>query len=665
MRKKKSRTFRSRSQKKQNQRNSRPSSFSKKNSARLIGRIQKNPRGFAFVIPHDARIQDSFVPPREARLLMSGDIVEYQTLHKGRRTEAQITRVVERACKKVLGQVQVADRHKFLQTSEGDSFDLELDKKLPVGTWVIATIIEYPSERLPGLARVTEELGMKLTPHHDHLITISRFGIEERFPEKVHQEIADLRLLAEREYRSPSPQRKDLRDLPFVTIDGEDAKDFDDAICVLEPSGAASHRLLVAIADVSFFVRPGSFLDEEAKKRSTSIYFPGYCIPMLPEALSNDLCSLNPQTDKLVLVADVTFDRSGTLLSFDFYEGIIRTIARLTYTQVHEWFQGNRHALPPNCHDPLVRSQQLFELLLRNRKARGVLDFQLPECRFKLDASGKPLEAAPYPNWESHRLIEEFMITANTVVAQALNEKEAPSLYRVHEAPLIESLEELNQLMKSLGLSFMLKEVSPQAFAHILEKTSGLKGAHTLHKAILRAQKQARYEPNPKGHFGLALKDYTHFTSPIRRYPDLIVHRSVKSFILQDQKADKDNNYEALVRVGELTSERERRAMEAERFIARRKQCWFLSERIGENLKGVISGVIAKGLFVEATQYAIEGFVPIESLPGFYEFDERKACLRRRPGHSTLSVGDAFKVQVASVSVDDNEITFFPGLAAP
>ncbi|MFM8269667.1 MAG: ribonuclease R [Pseudomonadota bacterium] len=632
----------------------------KRMQSTFVGRIQKNQRGFAFVIPHDHTLKDTYVSPREARSLMNGDIVEYQVEHLGKRTSAKIVKVLERACKKVLGKVQGSGRQFFIESSEGDLLSLENGERNQVGSWVIAKIKHYPSDREMGTATITDKLGQTLTPKFDHLITISRFGIEEGFPPAALREIEDLRQAAQLEIQKPSPQRKDLRHLPFVTIDGEDAKNFDDAICVSEHAETGEIKLLVAIADVSYFVRAGSQLDEEAKRRSTSIYFPGYCIPMLPEDLSNDLCSLNPQTDKLVLVAEINFSPSGRILSTHFFEGIIKTIARLTYTKVHHWFQGSVEAVPTECHRPLESAKRLFNLLLGQRKERGVLDFQLPECRFELDQDGNPIKAYPFPSWEAHRLIEEFMVMANSVVAKALKENNCPSLYRVHEAPMIESIEDLNQLMKSLGFSLMLKEVSPLAFSKVLLKTTGQKGAHTLHKAILRAQKQARYEPEPKGHFGLSLTDYTHFTSPIRRYPDLIVHRSLKSFILRQGSADKDNNSEALVKLGELTSERERRAMEAERFITRRKQCWFMADKIGEPLKGTVSGVIEKGLFIELSDYAIEGFVPIESLNGYYEFDERRGCLRRRPGHTTLSIGDPMDVQVAAVSVEDNEITFFP-----
>ena len=651
MRKKK---HRSRSQKHQQRRQ-----FSQKKT-RWVGRVQKNPRGFAFVIPQDGTQKDTYISSREARALMNGDIVEYQVLSQGKRREGQIVRILERACKKVLGRVEKDRNRFFLESAEGDFLELENVQAGQVGSWVIAKVTDYPDLDQPGLARVEELLGSQLKPEHDHLITISRFGIEENFPSPISSEILDVRLAATQEIRNPDPARKDLRKIPFVTIDGEDAKDFDDAISVVENSGADAFTLRVAIADVSFFVRPGSRLDEEAQRRSTSIYFPGYCIPMLPEGLSNDLCSLNPQTDKLVLVAEIIFDHQGKIRKTHFYEGIINTLARLTYTRVHQWFEGQTGSIPDSCQELLKSSKKLFEILSRLRKERGVLDFQLPECRFELDKLGHPLKALPFPQWEAHRLIEEFMIMANSVVAKKLTEHHCPSLYRVHEAPMIETIEELNHLMKSLGFSTMLKEVSPLAFSAILASTAGQKGSKTLHKAILRAQKQARYEPEPKGHFGLALKDYTHFTSPIRRYPDLVVHRALKRFILPNKFTDKDNNSEELVRLGEITSERERRAMEAERFIVRRKQCWFMRDRLGEILSGTISGIISKGFFVEIEQFAIEGFVPLESLSGMYEFDERRGCLRRRPGHSTIHIGDKIDIQVVLVDIENNEITFSP-----
>jgi len=654
VKKKKRQLFRSRSVKKSR-------NFHSKKK-RFTGRVQKNPRGFAFLISTELSTPDTYVSAREARHLMNGDLVEYEIKQKGPRSFAIIHKVLERAASQVFGQVFVEpQRHQnrfFLETSSGDSLEVAPSKQLKNGSWVIAEIQQYPTESKRGSAKINHFLGSELTPEFDHLITVSQFGIKETFPETVLNELSDLFVKAKKELQNPSPGRKDLRHLPFVTIDGEDAKDFDDAIYTELNEKTKNLHLFVAIADVSFFVRENTELDKEAQRRSTSIYFPGTCIPMLPEALSNDLCSLNPQTDKLVLVAEIVFNQKGAVQETDFYPGIINTAARLTYTQVHHWFLQETHGIPENALSQLEQSKRLFEILTQNRLERGVLDFQLPECRFELGPGGLPLKAYPFPQWEAHRLIEEFMIMANSSVAQKLTEKGFPSLYRVHEAPLLESIEEINHLMKSLGFSLMLKEVSPLAFAKILSQTKGKKGAHTLHKAILRAQKQARYEPHPKGHFGLALSDYTHFTSPIRRYPDLIGPRSLKNFIQGKQSADKSLETEKLIKLGELTSERERRAMEAERFINRRKQCWFMKDKIGDSFDGLISGVIPKGIFVEIFKHAIEGFIPIESLLDSYVFDEQRACLRRRPGHSTLSIGDNLRIQVTAVSMEDSEITF-------
>lgn len=624
----------------------------------LIGRVQKSRRGFAFILAQGTGVKDTYVSPQEALSLMNGDVVEFRIHHQGRRSEAEIVTIIERACHTFLGKVRTHQRGFYLETLENEIIELERADKNQVGQWALAQITQYPDRKHYGKGTLQKLLGSKLLPEHDHLITIARFGIQEEFNPQCNLEAEALRKEALIEYQKPSAERRDLRHLPFVTIDGEDAKDFDDAILVTEQTGQEAFTLYVAIADVSFFVRPGSRLDDEAQKRSTSTYFPGYCIPMLPHSLSNDLCSLNPKTDKLTLVAEMGLNQNGHVIRTQFYEAIIKTVARLTYTQVHAWFEGAQDALPQDCIQAIKSAGKLYEQLRKERKLRGVLDFQLPECRFELDEKGFPTQAYPHPSWESHQLIEEFMILANSAVAKTLKEAGCPSLYRIHEEPEIESIEELNHLMKSLGFSLMLKEVSPRAFSTILSQTTGKKGANTLHKAILRAQKQARYEPDPKGHFGLALKDYTHFTSPIRRYPDLIVHRSLKRFILNEKNADKQNESMDLVQLGELTSERERRAMEAERFIARRKQCWFMSKRVGETFSGVIAGVIAKGIFVEIVAHAIEGFIPVEALNGRYEFDERRGCMRRRPGHSTLSIGDSLNIQVISVDMDQNEITF-------
>ncbi|MBY0371660.1 RNB domain-containing ribonuclease, partial [bacterium] len=344
----------------------------------------------------------------------------------------------------------------------------------------------------------------------------------------------------------------------------------------------------------------------------------------------------------------------GVMTSSKFYPCIIKTARRLTYNQVHAFFEEDAQTVKElkSLEKPLTAALALYKKLDKQRQQRGVLDFDLPESKIEVDTTGRPISVKRAPRYESHKLIEEFMIAANRAVARHLKEKNAPSLYRVHETPSTEALQDLNQLLKNMGLSGQVTQVTPRAFAQVLEATAELPAAATVHQAILRLQKQARYMPDPRGHFGLALADYTHFTSPIRRYPDLVVHRSLKG--LNGGRSGSDEDYEAL---GEHTSSMERRATEAERFIVRRKQCWYFLDRVGDFYEGTVNGVTKNGVFVSLGEMAAEGFIPMEFMDGFWEVDERHLCLRRRPGNELLRVGDPIRVQVMKVSVDENQIT--------
>ncbi len=626
----------------------------------LTGRVQKKPQGFAFVISSDPKQKDAFVNRHQARLLMDRDIVEYKIHRDGKGLAAEIINIIERSQKEVLGVFKKDGRHPYIETSVGDLFLVAGESyKIESHQWVLAKIVEYPTQRNPAVVTIAECLGKDLSPKMDNKIALAKYGIPDNFSVKVLRDADRSIQWGQEELKSHSPTRKDLRDLPFVTVDGEDAKDFDDAILV-KAGDKGGYILYVAIADVSFFVRPKTDLDYSAFERSTSVYLPGTCVPMLPEILSNDLCSLRPQTDKLTLNAEIHYDRTGQIISTQFYEGIIRTAQRITYNQLHSFYEKDPSQIEAfkTLREPLNLALELYHKLTHNRKERGVLDFDLTECQMELDETGVPNNIYKRPRFESHRLIEEFMIAANSEVAKALRLGKASSLYRVHETPTWEKVDELNSLLHRLGFAQMLKEITPIAFSKVLTDTFGKKGAHTLHQAILRSQKQARYEPTPKGHFGLALMDYTHFTSPIRRYPDLIVHRALKEFILKHSHSDKFTEGVDFQKLGEKTSERERRAMEAERFVTRRKQCWFMKPKIGESFSGTISGLIERGIFIEVPQFGLEGFLPVDSLDGFYQFDEDHMCFRKRPGHSTLTVGDSMEVQLISVDVEEGQITF-------
>jgi ribonuclease R len=628
----------------------------------LRGRVQKNPKGFAFLVPlQHGEFEDAFVSREEAAPLLNGDTVEFTMQRRGPRASARILKIVERRSSRVIGKVTPAGRGMAVVTSNNEYFELEGDSGgVRPGDWVVAELQDFPKTNRPGTAEITESFGKFLTPKNDIAFTIARYGLPDRFSEGLLREGEKYRSLAQAEIDHPAENRRDQRDLPYVTIDGEDAKDFDDAIYVERTE--KGFTLYVAIADVSFFVRPKTQLDKEAVARATSVYFPGFCLPMLPEFLSNELCSLRPQEDKLALVAEMHFNNAGVMESSKFYSSLIKTARRLTYAQVQAFHDKDMDTMKDlfRITVPLKDAFALYAKLDDQRRQRGVLDFDLPESKIQVDKDGRPTSVAKAPRYASHKLIEEFMIAANRAVAKHLRETKALALYRVHEQPDASKLDELNQLLKNLGMPGRITEISPRSFAKVLESTAELKSAATVHQVILRLQKQARYMPEPKGHFGLALADYAHFTSPIRRYPDLAVHRALKGLTGKTGKTDKRSEGagpDDFARLGEHTSEMERRATEAERFIVRRKQCWYFLDRVGDHFDGTISGLTKNGLFVSLGEMAAEGFLPVEFLDGFWEHDERSMCLRKRPGPGILALGDAIRVQILKVTVEENQIT--------
>ncbi len=621
------------------------------------GKIDKNRKGFGFVICFVKDIPDAYVDAKQASYLLDGDIVRYTLKRDGKRVYAHIAEVVGHTQSLVFGQVMESKGRYFIDTGIDFFAFKDKSKEIVKGDWVTAKIVDFPTHEHPARVILQESMGNELTPKQDVAITISKYSLPNEFPAQVIKEADEAIERAKVEMLDPPSTRRDYRDRDFVTIDGEDAKDFDDAILVEAPSSGPAFILYVAIADVSFFVRDGTELDKEALNRATSVYFPGIAIPMLPHQLSDNVCSLRPKEDKLAMVAEIHYDKAGGIIATKFYDAIIKTIRRLTYTEVHEFIESKNRDKYSDVEKPLSVAYQLYRKLLEGRKNRGVLDFDLAESKLQLDKDQMPVSVFKAPKYESHKLIEEFMIAANQVVAKALKEGRQKALYRIHEHPDPEVIQELNLLAKSLGFNYLLREVSPKSFSDFLKNTLNNKGTRTLHTMVLRSQKQARYSPSPIGHFGLALRDYAHFTSPIRRYPDLLVHRALKRLIGTHDKADKFNKDHDFEELGEVTSERERRATEAERFIVRRKQCWFMKGREGEKFPGMITGVIAKGLFVEIADFALEGFVPKDSLDGHYEYDEMRVCLRKRPGHTVLGLGDSLEVVVKNVSVDDNEIT--------
>ncbi len=612
------------------------------------GTIQKNPRGFAFIIEERKLIPDCFVSTQEAAELMNGDTVEYNIRSGRRGFSAANVRITDRRRKQILGRTIPQFPGKII-SSDNEVFQV-YGTTPKLETWVLANIDRYPTGHSIGGVTVHRELGKTILPAHDIPVAVALFGLSDTFSKETLDEASNIGPV--------NPMgRRDLRGFPFVTIDGEDARDFDDAVYV-ESSRQAAFVLYVSIADVSYFVKKNSALDEDARKRGTSVYFTGHCIPMLPEALSNDLCSLKPHFDRLSLTCEILFDRDGTIQGARFYESIVRTACRLTYSEVQRFFDGESAIVTKlkEVMDPLKRMYRLYRLLNKARQSRWALDFELPECQVTLDVHGEPVSLERSPRFESHRMIEEFMIAANSAVARALRDAKIRTLYRVHDPPDAKSMEDTNQLLKNLGMAHRLLEPTAESFSKLLSSTRRIKGGHTLHQALLRAQKQACYHPEPNGHFALSLKDYTHFTSPIRRYPDLLVHRSLKGLIHRKTHSE-ERIEEDWASLGTSTSKAERCAMMAERFFTKRKQCRFLKKQLGRVYEGTLAWVSAEGAFVELPEYVIEGFLPIDQMAGM-EPDDMRLRLRSCSGSKVVSIGDPISVLLASVELENNQVIF-------
>ncbi len=624
----------------------------------LRGTVQKNPRGFAFLIPEKKGIPDAFVPAEDALSLLAGDIVEFTVRQNRGRSRAEILKVVERKKKKAIGEVVTQNEDRFVRTFSNDYFWIPNTERVEDGDWVVGDIVHYPNRQSPGTIRVTENFGNKLSPKQDLQFAIAEFGLQDEFTAESLGYALKKRLDARREIdatvgRKAGPgERRDLTAMDFVTIDGPDAKDYDDAVFVESPKGGETMFILyVAIADVAFFVTPGSPLDKDAQLRATSVYFPGFCLPMLPESLSNDMCSLRPREKKLSLVAEIHFDRDTEITKTDFYEGVIETKARLTYEEANLVAEGKESPYVAI----LKPMRNLFKKMWVKRQQRGSLDFTLKENKVQVDAEGTPIKISHAESFETNRWIEEFMVAANRVVAKELREAGQGALYRVHEPPDPKALDELNGLFKAMGFNYRMKDITSMDFHNLLKNLEGHPKAGPLNYLILRHQKQAHYFPEPLGHFGLALEDYAHFTSPIRRYPDLVVHRSMKRLIKKRKGSDTEGAEEDYYALGQMCSQRERVATDAERWVVARKQAWFFEKRVGEIVRGVITGMSARGLFMELDGSGAEGMLEYDRFPDAVEFDEQKYRLYMK-NRKSLSLGDSFDVLIAKIRWEDNRI---------
>ncbi|HME60070.1 MAG TPA: ribonuclease R [Candidatus Binatia bacterium] len=629
------------------------------------GRVHAHPDGYGFLILEDRDAEDLYINRREMRRVMHGDRVMARIERRSRGgSETRIVQVLERAHKRLIGTYNEIDRHGYLVPMDARIGPIRVDtggKKPDEGKVIAAEIARYGTALSPPEAQIVKVIGDADDPEVQAQSIVFRFGLSATFPAAVYQEANRI------SHAIPTAEidaRTDLRSLPIVTIDGENARDFDDAVYVRRQG--AGYELYVSIADVAAYVTSQSALDEEAFARATSVYFPDRAIPMLPEALSNGICSLNPNEDRLTKTVCIEFNARGEVLRSRFFNSVIRSHQRMTYTNVRRILVDCDFEVLERYKDLIDQFKLMEELALliyEQRRARGNLDFDLPEAEIVLDIQGMPENIVRAERNIAHRIIEEFMIAANEAVARHLTEKNLPLLYRVHEGPDSDALEALAPFLLSLGYRLPLKreKIAPLEIQKLLESARGEPEERVLNRVLLRSMKQAVYQPENIGHFGLASACYTHFTSPIRRYPDLIVHRMFDRAL--DGEKLKPNEREDLLRylqeAGKHTSERERHAMDAEREMVDLKKAQFMMNKIGEEFTGFITTLANFGFFVELADYFVEGLVKLASLTDDdYDYYEKEYVIKGRRHGKKFRLGDNVRVKVARINAFRSEIDF-------
>lgn len=632
----------------------------------IRGRVIGHGEGHGFLKPDDGG-DDLYIAAREMRQLMHGDVVVMRVAgidHRGRR-EGTLVEVLERNTQRVVGRYA---REQGVGYVQPDNRRLSHDIIIPdehrnsaqPGQIVVAEILAQPGRRNPPIGRIREVLGDHLAPGMEVEIAIVNYDLPHEFPDEVLDEAAGF---GEQVPEAALQGRLDLRDTPLVTIDGITARDFDDAVfCERKRK---NWRLLVAIADVSWYVRPGSPLDREAEKRGTSVYFPDRVIPMLPEALSNGLCSLNPQVDRLCMVCEMTINPEGEVIRSKFHQGVMRSAARLTYDTVGAILEDGNPQLLEEYQGLLPQLRELhalYQALKAARARRGGIDFDTQETVIEYGPERKIERIVPTQRNDAHRLIEECMIAANVAAAKFLRHRRIPALYRIHEGPSDEKLTKLLGFLGQLGLRLPGPagvSPEPQHYAQLLQQIQQRPDAHLIQTMLLRSMNQAVYSPELKGHFGLALEHYGHFTSPIRRYPDLLVHRAIRHVLEGGKGRDFIYTPEQMLSLGEHTSMTERRADDATRDAVEWLKCEYMQDRVGEVFQGLVSGVTSFGLFVELKEVYVEGLIHVTALDNdYYHFDPVSQQLRGERSGQVYQLGDTLTVRVARVDLDERKIDF-------
>lgn len=654
----------------------------------VAGRVLGHRDGFGFLVRDDGG-PDIFLSPREMLKVLHGDRVLVKPTGEYRgKPEGTIVEVIERRTNRLVGRFL---NERGLNIVVPEDQRIKHDILVPPGETgdaqhgqvVTVEIIEQPTRHTQPLGRVAEVLGEIDDPGMEIEIAVRKFDVPVDFSPAAMRQAEKL---PDEVRRADLKQRVDLRDVPLITIDGEDARDFDDAVyCEPVNLGTAKRarpgwRLVVAIADVSHYVRPGDALDQDALERGTSVYFPRRVIPMLPEKLSNGLCSLNPHVDRLVLVCDMVIPasgaRAGTVTAYQFYNAVMHSHARTTYTQVWEALQQPdgpaARALGPVL--PHVRHlYELYQLLAQARRKRGAIDFDTVETRIVCNELGRIEQIVPYVRNDAHKLIEECMLAANTCAADFMTRSKHPGLYRIHEGPTAEKLQALREFLRTLGLKLEGgDQPTAKDYLDLLESARSRPDYQLLQTMCLRSMQQAMYSPDNVGHFGLAYPAYTHFTSPIRRYPDLLTHRVIKA-LLEGRRyvpeleshvpvpgsTQREHEHAIWEKLGLLLSASERRADEASRDVEAWLKCWFVKERVGEVFSGRVTGVASFGIFVTLDTLHVEGLVHVSELGSeYFQFNEALHELRGERTGMRYRLTDAVQVQVSRVDLEARRIEF-------
>ncbi|MDN3396439.1 MULTISPECIES: ribonuclease R [unclassified Pseudoalteromonas] len=629
------------------------------------GKVVGHRDGFGF-LEVEGESKDWFIAKHQMNMVLHGDIVLANGTKRGSgsKCDARIIKVLTNERAPIVGRyfvehgiaVVVAEDPRITQ----DIIILPGNEKgARHNQMVQVQITQNPSRNMNAVGKVIDVLGEHLAPGMEIEVALRNHDIPHVWPEEVEQQVAHLGEFVE---EADKQGRVDLRGLPLVTIDGEDARDFDDAV-YCEPKKSGGWRLWVAIADVSHYVGMNTPLNKEAIERGNSVYFPEQVIPMLPKVLSNGLCSLNPEVDRLCMVAEMTVSQEGKLSGYKFYEAVMNSHARLTYTKVNailhndEKLRKEYAAVVPHLTD----LQQMYMALKAARQERGAIEFETLETRFVFNAQRKIESIVPVIRNDAHKLIEECMILANVSAAKLLEKHEASALYRVHDEPDSEKLGNFTQFLTELGIESTLSdEPTPKEITHVLARLGDRPEAELIQTMLLRSMKQAVYQPDNIGHFGLALSAYAHFTSPIRRYPDLVVHRAIKAVLkAQGQQTSGEYAYsdDEVDQLGEQCSTTERRADDATREVADWLKCEYMQDHVGMEFNGVISSVTNFGLFIRLDDLQIDGLIHVTNLGDeYFQHDAAKHCLVGEHTHTVYRLGDKVTVQVASVSLDDRRI---------